>query len=352
MDIELGLSWRLGRGHATAVEPRLFALLEAIREQGSLNRGARQVGVSYRSAWDLLQAWSRQLGQPLVHLERGRGARLTPLGEKLLWAEQQARQRLAPLLADLGAELRDALDAVGNRSQAGELSISASHSLAHELLRDIVRRTTRIELRLQNAGSLESLQRFNEGKFDLAGFHIVEGELRDEMARHYHALLDADKHVLIRVAARRQGLIVARGNPKRIRTLRDLARGGIRFVNRQAGSGTRLLLDALLRREGVDARGIAGYENEEFTHSATAALLASGAADAALGIEAAARRFDLDFVPFATETYYFAARKAALSSPPIDGLVSALSSAEFRRGLRAMAGYDPTDSGRCEPCAI
>ena len=277
---------------------------------------------------------------------------MTPLGEKLLSVEQRARRRLAPLLSEVSAEFSEELEAVGGPEPAGELSISASHSLALDLLRDIVKRTTSIELRLRNAGSLESLRLFNEGRCDLAGFHIVEGELHEELARHYHALLDPERHVLIRVSTRRQGLIVAPGNPKRIHGLHDLCREGVRFVNRQPGSGTRLLLDALLRREGIDALGIAGYENEEFTHSATAALLASGAADAALGIEAAADRFGLDFIPFAAETYYFVARKAELNRPAIDGIVSALSSAEFRRGLRAMPGYDPADSGRCEPCAI
>jgi molybdate-binding protein len=133
--------------------------------------------------------------------------------------------------------------------------------------------------------------------------------------------------------------MVAARNPLRITRLRDLARARVRFVNRQSGSGTRLLLDRLLAAERLRAAQIHGYPQEEFTHAAVAATVASGMADAAFGIEAAARQHGLAFVPLATERYFLAARKATLERPAPRKFVAALAGKAYARILRGLPGY-------------
>jgi molybdate-binding protein len=139
--------------------------------------------------------------------------------------------------------------------------------------------------------------------------------------------------------------MVARGNPRRIRSLADLAAGRVRFVNRQATSGTRLMLEHLLAAARIPSSRINGYQSEEFTHAAVAATIASGMADAGFGIEAAARQQGLDFVPLATEHYYLAARAATLARPAAQALLAALRAAAYQKRVRSLPGYGVAGMG-------
>jgi molybdate-binding protein len=143
----------------------------------------------------------------------------------------------------------------------------------------------------------------------------------------------------VHFADRSQGLIVATGNPLRIGSLRDLARRTVRFVNRQAGSGSLLFFDALLAAHRIRPAQIAGYRHEEFTHAAVAAMIASGSADAAFGIEAAATRHGLAFVPMAQERYFLALRAPVSARPAVQTLLTALQSRWFRNLVRELPGY-------------
>ncbi len=147
------------------------------------------------------------------------------------------------------------------------------------------------------------------------------------------------------LATRRQGLIVSPGNPKGIQTLADLSRADIRFVNRQPGSGTRMLLDLMLDKAGIDGARITGYESGEFTHAAVAAYVASGMADAGVGVEAAAKRFDLGFVPLAGERYFFLCAKTALKTPALQSVIDTLCNPDFRNLVNALPGYDALRCG-------
>jgi molybdate-binding protein len=140
---------------------------------------------------------------------------------------------------------------------------------------------------------------------------------------------------------RRQGLIVARGNPYRLETLADASRRGLRMVNRQRGSGTRSLIDQLLAANGLKPESIAGYAHEEFTHEAIAATVAGGQADVGFGIEAAAARYDLDFVPLLWERYGFALRNSVAESPEGKQFLARLRGNTFRQRLLALPGYEP-----------
>jgi molybdate-binding protein len=171
------------------------------------------------------------------------------------------------------------------------------------------------------------------------------GEHEQQAMSRYKQWLSPRNHCLVHLATRTQGLIVAAGNPLGIAGLADLARNGVRFVNRQDGSGTRMLLELMLPAAGLTAQQISGYENTEFTHSAVAAYIASGMADVGIGVQTAAQRFGLGFVPLVRERYFLAAASVALDSPQMQQALDILRSAPFRADVGALAGYDPSDSG-------
>jgi putative molybdopterin biosynthesis protein len=138
---------------------------------------------------------------------------------------------------------------------------------------------------------------------------------------------------------------VPAGNPKGIRDFSDLARPGISFVNRQPGSGTRVLLDYELKRRGLDPNEIRGYEKEEFTHMAVAAMIASGLADVGLGVRSAAKALGLDFVAVAQEQYDLLFLREFFDSENGQKLFGVIRSEEFRKAVAALGGYDPSSSG-------
>lgn len=168
------------------------------------------------------------------------------------------------------------------------------------------------------------------------------GEL---MERRYAEYLPMEAYRLIAFATRVQGLIVRAGNPMGIDSVRDLARDGVRMVNRQRGSGTRALLEFLISTEGLDRSLLAGYGDEEITHSAVAALIAGGQADAGFGVQAAAAQYRLGFVPVCNERYYLACRAAEVESPAIRTLLNMLKDRAFRQRVAQLPGYAAHNAG-------
>lgn len=332
------VSWRLPGARPSALDPRVVALLEAIRREGTLRAAVAVAGGSYRAAWGLLTATGETLGAPLALLERGRGAHLSPLGERLLAADAAARAALA----GVAVELAPARGRRAGAERAPRVRIAASHDLALAALRDAWAESAALALDLETHGSVESLSALRRGEADLAGFHVAAD---GRGAREVLGRLDPGRYALLRFARRRQGLIVPRGNPRRLRSLADVARRRLRFVNRQRGSGTRVLVDQLLRAQGIDAAALRGYGTEEFTHLAVAATIAAGKADTGFGLEAAARQFGLGFVPIAEERYLFACRRVALRSPGIQRFRALLASADATRTVKRLAGYAPDAPG-------
>ena len=322
--------------------PRLLALLTAIHETGSLALACMKTGDSYRHGWGVLREAREAFGAPLVNSVRGRGAALTPFGEKLLWAEKRISARLVPTLESLATELEAELERASPDSR-GVVRIIASHAFAMTTLRDFLAKR-HVPVELSYRGSSEALEEFHHGNCDIAGFNVPVGELKDEVLSHYARWLDPATQVLVHLVERRKGIIVARDNPQSITSIADLTRASVQFVNRQPGSGTRLILDSLLAREGVQAKRIRGYDRVEYTHAAVAAFLASGMADAGLGVETAARQFHLGFVPLMTENYFLLTRREMLDSPMIERLLAVMRSREFKAQLVRLQGLD---SGRC-----
>lgn len=341
--LTLQYEWQPKPGKGVVLDGTLFEVLYAIHETGSIAAAARAVGMSYRHVWGLTGKWQKRLGRPLVTLQRGRGAQLTEFGRTLLWAQELVDARLAPDLESVREEIERAL-CHSSEDSSPRLSICASHDLALARLRDRMaqRRGTKLDLRFQ--GSLESLASMAKGQCMLAGFHVAEGLAQSASALFRH-LLHPQRHRLIGVATRTQGLMVARGNPKGIASLADLARPGTRFINRQQGSGSRIEFDELLTGTGIDPRSIDGYLNEEFTHLAVAATIAGGRADAGYGIKAAAAEYGLDYIPLLTERYYLACRRDALRQAPLKEFVALLASDEFRELLTQLPGYGNAITG-------
>lgn len=323
----------------------MIPLLRAVARMGSLNRAVSSLHLSYRHAWGLLGKTERGLGQPLVILERGRGARLSSFGEKLVKADDAAVEILERELAGTLQNLNREMGASRHRRAEKPLVIHASHDLALAELRNLLSRSAHAGPELHFRGSLECLADLARGRCDVAGFHMPDVPSDAGAFRPYLPWLRATSLRLIRFVTRRQGLMIARGNPKRILSLAGLAESGARFINRQPGSGTRLCFDHLLAAARIRPAQINGYQTEEFTHAAVAATIASGMADAGMGIEAAARQHGLGFLPLATERYFLATRSGTLSSVPFQTLLKTLKGPVFRKCWKALPGYEAENIG-------
>jgi molybdate transport repressor ModE-like protein len=337
-------AWILSSRAGDHFEPQLFRLLRAIHETGKLTLAVQRVGVSYRHGWDLLAKWSSLFGSDLVAMRRGKGAQLTSLGEKLLWAEQRSEASLFPQLENIASELNVAIRKARQRTTP-TLRIHASHGYAIEKLPELMAQHGRAEIDLKYVGSVEALATLSRSACDLAGFHVPLGELGPMLWAQYAPWMKPRQQKIIKMVLRTQGLIVAKGNPRKIASLRDLTRKGIKFVNRQLGSGTRVLLDGLLSVNAIPAASIRGYDTGEFTHAAVAAFVASGMADVGLGIEPAAHQFKLDFVPVIKERFMLACKSATLSQPAVRELIALLKGTEFARAMKALPGYALDDPG-------
>ncbi|HET9642682.1 MAG TPA: substrate-binding domain-containing protein [Burkholderiaceae bacterium] len=335
--------WTIRHPTGATLVPRLVDLLVQVHEDGSLLSACRRAGTSYRHAWGLVRQGEALFGAPLLHMERGKGSTLTPLAEKLVWAERRIAARLSPMLDSLASELEVEIEKVLSAVPA-LLRIQANHGFAVEKLHDFLNRA-QVPVDFKYVGSQESVIALHGGECDVCGFPLPVGEYQRAALEHYRKWIDSREHRVIHVATRRQGLMVAPGNPKRIYSLEDLARPGVRFVNRQQGSGTRLLLDLMLAREGIPASQITGYTQCEYTHAAVAAYVASDMADAGLGVETPARRFRLEFLPLQLENYFLLCKRPALESPLVQQLLEVLRDPSFRDAVNGLPGYDATGSG-------
>lgn len=331
-------NWDFGVDLGDIDTRRLLALLTALLDTAALGKAAAVAGMSYRAAWGLLRHCQQEFGLDLVTMERGRGTRLTPFGESLVEMDGAARQALGKVHGVWEARMRDLLAPALQEAHADlpRLALHASHDLA---LADWMEHGRHVPLDITWRGSEDALAALGRGECDIAGFHVPESWTTSQFIAWIKQWLKPKLHACLPVMGRRQGLIVAHGNPMQLRSLADVAARGARLVNRQRGSGTRSLIDQLLAANGIDPARIDGYAHEEFTHDAVAASVASGTADAGFGIEAAAARYDLAFVPLVDERYGFALRHAALDSPAGQALLRRLAGKTFRERLLALPGY-------------
>jgi molybdate transport repressor ModE-like protein len=349
--VSLQPHWRVARADGDPLDATaLLDLLATVQATGSIAQAGREAGLSYRHAWGLLRQAEALFGEPLLLRGRGRGSALTALGEKLVWADARVAARLQPLLESLASELEGELGRVQRRAPAVAplapmARLHASHGFAVAALREqLAARQVPVELRYRS--SLEAVSALAHGECDLAGFHVPLGEFEAAAAQRYLAWLRPEQHQLVHLAVRTQGLFLAPGNPLGLQGLQDLARPGLRFVNRPEGSGTRVLIELLLQRQGIAPRALLGYDNTEFTHAAVAAYVASGMADVGIGVQTAAHRFGLHFIPLLRERYFFAVPADALQRPALRPVLAVLRSPGFRARVAALKGYEAAQTGR------
>jgi putative molybdopterin biosynthesis protein len=318
--------WQAG---GRALDPRLLGLLRALQRNATLKAASQEQKISYRAAWGLLLEAGELAGAPLVELQRGRGARLTRLGARLVRSDEQLRHAFDGL--------RSRYEVKSSAESARALRIAASHDPLLAAFCERFAMPAALVEEVSFRGSEESLALFSRGMVELAGFHLEGFDVR--------RFVQPGRDILVRFALREQGLIVAHGNPKRLASLADIARSHARFVNRQRGSGTRRLIERLMDEAGIAADSIRGFGTEEYTHRAVAATVAAGGADAGFGVQAAAAELGLDFIPVLRERYWLAMRERTVATPAAERLLAALSGKPFSRIARGFAGYDFAGAG-------
>ncbi len=224
--------------------------------------------------------------------------------------------------------------------------IIGSHDINIDILADEIRgQGHNIRISSGNVGSLGGLIALKKGTCHMAGSHLLDTETGEYNISYIKRYLKGVRISVFHLVLRDQGLIVAKGNPKGIKGIEDLAGSDIVFVNRQAGSGTRVLFDYKLGQLGIEPKAIKGYDHDEFTHMAVAVDVLSGAADCGMGIFAAARALDLDFVPMVREQYDLVIPSAMVEQSNIKVVLDTIRSRHFRERVTALGGYDPSKSG-------
>ena len=225
--------------------------------------------------------------------------------------------------------------------------IVGSHDNSLDVLADELKSgNSELTLSSSHVGSMGGLMAIKRGVCHLAGTHLLDTEDGSYNISYLKKYLPERSVKLVHLVQRDQGLIVKKGNPKKIKGIEDLSRKDISFINRQIGSGTRILLDYKLSQLGIKATAISGYHNEEFTHMAVAVSVLSGADDAGLGIYAAARALDLDFIPIVTEQYDLVIPLEYFETKPVQVLLEIINSPVFKKRVAALGGYSTEKTGK------
>ncbi len=243
-------------------------------------------------------------------------------------------------------ELLTSLPELNNR-----LLAIGSHDLTIDLLASLLKEKSegKITISSSNIGSMGGLLAIARGIAHFAGSHLLDAQTGDYNRSYISRYLKNIPVELVTLVHRRQGLIFAKGNPKNIRGIGDLTRPDISLVNRQPGSGTRILLDYELQKVGINPSAIAGYRSEEYTHMAVAMAIASGRADVGMGVMAAANALDLDFIPVSRERYDLVIPADLFKDEGINLLLEIIRSSRFIEQVLALGGYEVEETGRIQP---
>jgi len=317
-EIGFDSAWLSGRDFPRERGRTLLRLLGELSRSGSLREAAHAAEISYRSAWGTLVDGARLFGAPLADMGRGRPARLSPLGQRVLEADQHVRLALADPIERLRGEiptmLADALP--GTRPR---LILHASHDLALVALPELAQQA--LDLQIVFCGAEDALASLARGTCDVAGFHVADALPRAAAAAaSLGRWLDPRRHVLLQFVSREQGLIARRGSG--IRGLHDLTRSGLRFIHRH------------------DSRA-PGAED-----ASVASAVAEGRADAGFGLRADATRHKLAFTPLAVERYFLACTRTTLRGAGASTLLRILRGPEFATRVAAVPGYIARHAGR------
>ena len=233
------------------------------------------------------------------------------------------------------------------RQPTRHVAVAGSHDLSLELFAaEFNRQFPQFILLSANLGSLGGLVALREGLCHMAGIHLLDAETGAYNLPFLPQYLPGMETVIVTLAHREQGLMVQPDNPQNIQGLGDLCRSGTRFVNRQPGSGTRVLLDYHLNRMHLNPSHIEGYDHQAYSHTEVAAHIRSGRAQAGLGILAAARAFGLDFIPIAKERFDLVIPKPVFYTEPIQRLLDVIRSRESAKKIEELGGYETQQTGQ------
>lgn len=242
---------------------------------------------------------------------------------------------------NVGVELLRPTEAI-----EGTVVAIGSHDLTLDLLASHLHRINpRLSLSSSNVGSLGGLMALARGEAHMAGSHMLDEDTGEYNLSYIRRYLKGRDIVVMNLVHRIQGLIIPKGNPKSITSMEDLARDDITFINRQRGSGTRMLLDYKLKELGIAPDDVTGYEREDYTHLAIAAAVGGGRADVGLGILSAANAMGMDFVPLLSEQYDLIIPKEFYESDLLQPVLSIIRSDQFRQEVDALGGYETSAMG-------
>jgi putative molybdopterin biosynthesis protein len=337
-----GFSDRLQAG--AELDHPLFQVLAAIHAEGSVLHAARVLDRSYRHVWGVIREAEAALGEPLVSGAPGQAARLTDFGGRLLWAERLARARAQTQLETLRSDLAQVVTRARDPSRP-VLTICAGHDPALPLLRDHALRHTGLDVALHLQGSVDALRSLNAGRCVVAGLHLPRiPQAWPAFEQALRPLLERCRCRFLPAAHRQQGLLLRDEHAAVVRSLADVARLGLRLVNRPLGSATRLLMDHLVAEAGLDVATLDGYHSRiEESPTAVAAGIAAGIADAGCAVEAAAGPFGLAFVPLVEEDSYLVCHETSLGHPAVQRMRRLLAGDAWRQIVEGFPGYR-----RCE----
>jgi putative molybdopterin biosynthesis protein len=291
---------------------------------------------------EFLRVTLGRVGEKLVAVPLARGA-----GVITTMVHADGLLRIPSLVEGLNAgeeaeiELLRPMDDIENT-----ILCTGSHDLAIGVLEDQLKLShPELKIAATNVGSVGGLLALERGETHMAGTHLLDSSSGVYNIPDIKKLIPKVPLLLVHLAQREQGILVAPGNPKAIASLSDLIKPGVRFVNRQPGSGTRILFDHELKKHDIDPASIVGYDREEFTHMAVAIAVASGLADVALGVRAAATALGLDFIPVGDEQYDLVIGRTFYESDRGARLIKVICSEAFKRSVTALGGYDPRCAG-------
>jgi putative molybdopterin biosynthesis protein len=229
--------------------------------------------------------------------------------------------------------------------------VVGSHDNTLDVLADQLKaRQGNLTLSSSHVGSMGGLMAIKRGVCHLAGSHLLDTEDGSYNISYIKRYIPKVNVKLVNLVIRDQGLIIQPKNPKGIKGLEDLGRDDINYINRQSGSGTRILLDYKLKQLGIDPSKIKGYADEEFTHMSVAVSILSGTVDVGLGIYAAAKALNLDFIPVVTEQYDLVIPKIHFESENIQILLETINTADFKKRVEALGGYSTEKTGKVVDC--
>ena len=300
----------------------LTALLKDIDHGKTLMSACKKMGLSYRNVWQKLNDVEQALGFKLMDRVRGHGSQLSEYAHYLMQFTDDFDQKTLRLGQTSLSHLEEGFAQFRVKAKKQWRLASSSDPVIQKAVIVIG------GFELIIAGSGEALERLLNYEVDIAGFHVSDPKSSQIIAKR----LQKEGMQVFPVMKRVQGLMVAKGNPHNINGPKDLLRPKIRFINRQKGSGTRLLLDTILAKEGLDSKGIRGYENEEFTHSAIAMSILAKKADVGMGVKSVAMENGLDFIQLKDEVFFLAMGEELSANKDLAKLI---------RKIRSLSGETP-----------